>query len=111
MKKADKYAFKELFRKFPPQNLVLSNRIKPDTPPPTPEQRSALPDGPQCPSVQDPMSPSCLTPPVTPSPSPQDKIMLKLILKEPVKKAAKKKVVLDYVKVKRRSKRLSQQGV
>jgi hypothetical protein len=112
--KANKSAFKELFDKFPPQNLalpVLSNRFKPETPPPTPEQKSILPSArkrvPQYPPIHDHPPQSRLTPPITPSPSPQEKIMLKLVVKKPVVEEK----YLDYIKVKRRSKRLAQLGV
>jgi hypothetical protein len=87
--------------------------MKPETPPPTPEQKSGLPDASECLTIHGGhLSESRLTPPFTPSPSPQDKILLKLVFKapaeeNPIKEPVKENVVLDYVKVKRRSKRLS----
>jgi len=87
--------------------------VKPETPPPTPEQKSGLLDASECLNIHGGhLSESRLTPPFTPSPSPQDKIRLKLVLKAPVKKypirePVKENIGLDYVKVKRRSKRLS----
>lgn len=103
VRKADKSAFKSLFKQFPQQNLalpVLSQRLKPDTPPPTPEQQSITPhefqyqsiaENIKCPNV-------CvgnLTPPVTPSPAPQEKIFLKLAFKN----NNNEETILDCVKI------------
>lgn len=106
---ADKSAFKRLFVRFPRQNHVvpvIANRVKPETPPPTPEQSSVMPIAPQCQLVQDNISPSRLTPPKTPSPSPSYKVTLKL-----VHKPAQKQIIRDCIRITRRSQRLSQHGV
>jgi serine/threonine protein kinase len=105
VRKADKRAFKSLFQQFPQQNLalpVLSQRFKPDTPPPTPEQQSVTPPESQYQVMKEDSCPDIcvtnLTPPVTPSPDPQEKIFLKLVFK---KDNAMEKTILDCIKARR----------
>ena len=105
VQKANKSAFKYLFQQFPQQNLalpVLSQRFKPDTPPPTPEQQSTTPNESPYQSTQEDNCPDIcvanLTPPVTPSPAPQEKIFLKLIFNKDI---AVENTILDCIKVRR----------
>jgi len=102
VQKADKSAFKSLFQQFPQQNLalpVLSQRLKPDTPPPTPEQQTVTPPEFQYQTIlEDKCRDICVgnpTPPVTPSPAPQEKIYLKLVFKD----NASERTVLDCIKI------------
>src|SRR3981189_1941257 len=85
---ADRSAFKEVFERFPQQNLalpLLSKRVRPDTPPPTPDRKSIIPTDIheamviEPPLPQDQVNSSRFTPPVTPSPS---QIILKLVIKQ-----------------------------
>ena len=104
VQKANKAAFKSLFQQFPEQNLalpVLSKRLKPDTPPPTPERQDTSPNESPYQSAQEDncadIPVANLTPPVTPSPPPQEKIFLKFLFK----RTAMEKTILDCIKVRR----------
>src|SRR5436305_10039453 len=93
----NRYTFKELFDRFPQQNLalpVLSKRVRPDTPPPTPDRKSIIPtDIDESIADQEQECSSRFTPPTTPTPLPSTKIVIKIVSKKPAKRKKTKECV------------------